>query len=338
MIDNDDRPTVNVVCGKFNPHRLGLTEQSEIQDSIFKINAELITRMVMFENFKRDFEAILKEGGTDRALNFTSTFVRLGNVLGPKPKHKTSDWIKNQKEYTLNQPKGYRGIVALAEDPPSIIKEQPSNSRGLYDNIKHTDIKTVSVIRDQLWNDAQWEGAGFVTSPNQPPILMFLFKNAENGKKIFSAWRERFSNIDKKDDLRITIVRGIDKKNPFYYRMGVGANIKKELSPARLVATTVRSNMMNPTNPDNLNRFLADYKKYDCFWIVPAAFDKNGKPDMYQSLSILKEKIVIRDAWEIGVNDLDSSLIHQSDDPIIPKSEAEKAPVIELIQSRITAE
>ena len=133
-------------------------------------------------------------------------------------------------------------------------------------------------------------------------------------------------------------MRGIDKKNPFYYRMGVGANIKKELSPARLVATTVRSNMMTPTNPDNLNRFLADYKKYDCFWIVPAAFDKNGKPDMYQSLSILKEKIVIRDAWEIGINDLDSSLIRQGDNPIIPKSEIEKAPVIELIQSRMIAE
>ena len=338
VIDNDDRPTVNVVCGKFNPHRLGSTEQSEIKDSIFKINAELITRIIMFKDFKREFKAILEEGGTDRALSFTSTFVRLGNVLAPKPKHKTSDWIKNQKEYTLNQPKGYRGIVALSEDSPPIIKEQPSSSRGLYDNIKHTDMRTVSVIREQLWNDAQWEGAGFATSPDQPPILMFLFKNAENGKKIFSAWRERFSNIDKEDDLRITIVRGIDKKNPFYYRIGVGANIKKELSSARLVGTIVRSNMMTPTNSDNLDRFLADYKKYGCFWIVPAAFNKSGKPDMYQPLSILKEKVVIRDAWEIGINDLDSSLIRQGDNPIIPKSEIEKSPVIELIQSRMIVE
>ncbi|TWP28350.1 hypothetical protein EUA62_00975 [TM7 phylum sp. oral taxon 348] len=228
--------------------------------------------------------------------------------------------------------------MALPEDSSPIIKEQPSSSRGLYDNIKHTDIRTVSVIREQLWNDAQWEGAGFATSPDQPPILMFLFKNAENGKKIFSAWIERFSNIDKEDDLRITIVRGIDKKNPFYYRIGVGANIKKELSPARLVGTIVRSNMMTPTNSDNLDRFLADYKKYGCFWIVPAAFNKSGKPDMYQPLSILKEKVVIRDAWEIGINDLDSSLIRQGDNPIIPKSEIEEAPVIELIQSRMIAE
>lgn len=59
---------------------------------------------------------------------------------------------------------------------------------------------------------------------------------------------------------------------------------------------------------------------------------------MYQPLSILKEKVVIRDAWEIGINDLDSSLIRQGDNPIIPKSEIEEAPVIELIQSRMIAE
>lgn len=334
VADDGDRPTINVVCGKFNPHKLKSDGQSDITDSIFKISAELMARIVMFKDFKKEFEAILKEGGADRAMNFTATFVRLGNVLGYKPRHKISDWTENKNEYTLNQPGSYEGIQAVAEEASSVIKEKPSSRQEMFANVKHTDIKTISVIRDQFWNDAQWEGAGFATSPDQPPILMFLFKNAEAGKKIFKAWRERFGNVDERDELRITLVRGIEKENPHHYRIGVGANIEKELSPAKLIATTVRSNTMTPTSSENLERFLADYKKYSCFWMVPGTFGEDGRPDMDRSLSILKEKVIIRDAWEIGLNDPDSTLIRKVDDPIIPEEKSESAPVIELMKRK----
>lgn len=332
--DDGDRPTINVTCGSFNPHKLSQEEQSKMTDHIFKIVAELMGRVVLFKDFEDDFEALMREGAADRALNFTTTFIRLGNVLGYKPKHKLGDWTDGKKEYTSKRPDDYAGIKTTPSSVKPDPKGKPKDKDELFSNIKHTDIKTVTVIRDQFWNKAKWGGTGFAASPDQPPILVFIFEDIEAGKKIFEAWRERFGKADDKDELRITIVRGIDKKNPNHYRVGVGANIEKELSPTKLVATMTRSNTMTPTNSANLDRFLAHYAQYRCYWIVPGVVGADGLPDMELSLSILKEKVIVRDAWEIGPNDPDSALIRKEDDPIIPEGEADKAPVIELMKHK----
>lgn len=335
-IAEDDKgyPVIHVVCGKFNPHKLTSKEQSEMADNILKVVADLLVRIIMFSDFKKEMGIILEEGAMDRALNFTSTFVRLGNILGYKPMHTMNAWTDGKEKYTLNQPDDYQGIVVEAERSQPILKKKPENSHDLRSHIKHTDIKTVTVIRDQLWDEAKWEGAGFAGYLEQPPIFMFLFKNIEAGKNIFKAWRERFGKVDEKDELRITIVRGIEKKNPYYYRIGVGANIEKDASSTGLVSTMVRMNTMTPTNSVNLDNFLDDYTKYGCYWLVPAVFGPDGKLTMEFDLAILKEKVILRDAWEVSLNTLDSTLIRGDDDPIIPEDQQETAPVLDLLKLR----
>lgn len=332
--DSRGYPVMDVVCGKFNPHKLTSKEQSEIADNILKIVADLLVRIIMFSDFKKELGAIMEEGAIDRALNFTSTFVRLGNVLGYKPMHSMSAWISGKEKYALNRPGDYQGLAAEVEASQPVLKEKPENRHDLRSRIKHTDIKTITVIRDQLWDEAKWEGAGFAQSLSQPPIFMFLFENIEAGKNIFKAWRERFGRADEKDELRITIVRGIDKENPHHYRIGVGANIEKEASSGKLVSTTVRANKMTPANSVNLDNFLKDYNKYGCYWLVPAVFGSDGQPAMELDLTVLKEKIILKDAWEVGPNTLESTLIRGDDDPIIPEDQQEGAPVLELLKLR----
>jgi hypothetical protein len=47
---------------------------------------------------------------------------------------------------------------------------------------------------------------------------------------------------------------------------------------------------------------------------------------------ILKQELQIRDAWEIGVNDIDSSGVFLDDDVVIPREHAKDAAVLELLQ------
>ena len=46
---------------------------------------------------------------------------------------------------------------------------------------------------------------------------------------------------------------------------------------------------------------------------------------------IAKREIYVKDAWEIGKNDIEGTAIHDDDDPIIPKG-VTNPPIFELLQ------
>jgi hypothetical protein len=47
----------------------------------------------------------------------------------------------------------------------------------------------------------------------------------ESAREIFTCWRKELGKIDHDEKLRLTIVRGIDKKNLHSYRIVVTANL-----------------------------------------------------------------------------------------------------------------
>ncbi len=52
----------------------------------------------------------------------------------------------------------------------------------------------------------------------EPPLLGLIFSNAEMANNIFQEWQDRFGSEDANDEIRISIIKGIDKENPYYYR------------------------------------------------------------------------------------------------------------------------
>jgi len=59
-------------------------------------------------------------------------------------------------------------------------------------------------------------------------------------------------------------------------------------------------------------------------------YDKEKRFDRIIPIS----NVVFREAWEVGVNDMDSSTILPDDDPIIPDAHLEDAPVLELLKKK----
>ena len=61
-----------------------------------------------------------------------------------------------------------------------------------------------------------------------------------------------------------------------------------------------------------------------------AIYEKDRR---YDNLIPLRN-VVFREAWEVGINDMDNATILPDDDPIIPEEHLNDAPVLELLEKK----
>lgn len=343
MRDHEGRPHLEITCSTFDPHNLSLEEQAQVKDKLFNLLANVIARVVMFENPEQTMEKMFKEElALERSINFTGSFVVLSNVLGHNPKTSISNWFDSQaREYTLRRSEPWdaadrctdpessalrRGLTFGEGDPPEDLVD-----RG---RTKHKQIATVSLIRETLWNKAGWSGTAFLTAPGYPPILALIFRDAEAAKQIFSNWRNELGACDANERLRVSIVRGIDRNNRHAYRVVIGSKPEVELSrkDIRYAILICRLNTMEPTSDVNLMRFLSSYEAFGEYFLAPAVMrDRSSPPEFFLDQRLMKRELYVREAWKIGRNDVDAVAIKEEDEPIIPSGQ-ENPPVLELLR------
>ncbi len=215
-----------------------------------------------------------------------------------------------------------------AEPPPDLLDSN---------HTAHNQIMTVSIIRQNLWMQADWIATGFAVIPgrNVPPILALLFRERQIAEKIFAFWRTELGEKDERDKLRLAIIRGVSRTHPYMYRVIVGSNIGSELmqqEKARLVVGISKPLTMNPASDRNLNMFLASYEASGSYLLGYGS--QHGSNMIFGKENfIYKHSLFVREAWEIGLNDVDRIGIHDDDDPIIPQ-EQKDAPVLKLLNKR----
>lgn len=92
---------------------------------------------------------------------------------------------------------------------------------------------------------------------------------------------------------------------------------------------------MEPTNFDNIDHIIKTFDIKKQYLLFPAPLPQSGiEIDQYLAVSILKTNLDIRNAWEIGKNDLDRIAIRENDTPIIP-DDVINAPVLELLKRKL---
>ena len=62
-------------------------------------------------------------------------------------------------------------------------------------------------------------------------------------------------------------------------------------------------------------------------------FDKDFKMKPFPELGILKTKLKLINAWEIGIHEPERVVITEDDEPIIPDN-IENAPILELLKEK----
>jgi hypothetical protein len=251
------------------------------------------------------------------------------NILGDNPSLFLEDWLtaKSFKEYEPNR-NGPLPIKSYRTTKQKDIKYD-------LERVPHNKRKVFSIIDVPQWDKANWIGFGFFAD-NSGLGVFLAFENETEGKKIFDGWINKFGKIDQEEQIKITIIKGVDSRNPYWYRVHVCSNIQdSHFESGNLFTLASRYHELNATKPDNLENLLVGYKHFKKFRLCLAKMvdKKTGHIIPYYETAIIKKELHIRNAWEIGENDMDMVVIKSGDLPIIP-SEVNNAPVLDLLKKK----
>jgi hypothetical protein len=220
-----------------------------------------------------------------------------------------------------------------AEKPKGPLSEEVF--RKSLASLNHSEISVVSPIRSALWDAAGWFGVMFAWSPYEqaPPVIALGFDNSEVGQAIIEGWKETYGE-KLADNLRISIIRGISKSNPYHYRLLVTGQVPTHPSDhVRFFQSTARVHTMQATTPQNLQGFL-DIFAFQGRYILSSTGREIETPEAWNEVlakGILLRKLVVRQAWEIGRHDPDIAGVLPDDDVILP-DDVENPPVLELLK------
>jgi hypothetical protein len=250
------------------------------------------------------------------------------NVIGENPRLFFSDWSKDKKSYSLSG----NELVKFKIDEKQKVNSKIGGKS--FAQSRHDENKVVSIIQNKLWDQAIWKGFGPFFAPHLGFGIFLAFENGDAGKSIFEDWIKRFGKEDKDDSIKLTIVKGVKRNNPYWYKVHITANLQSQLfsSKERFISVAARVHQMTPSNPQNMQRIEQLIASNRRFIFCPAHISKDGKDiEIYFDSAIVKSGIEIRNAWEIGINDMVSIVIQEDDDPIIP-SGIKNAPVLGIMK------
>lgn len=320
-------------------------ERLEFRDWISELIGHTISQIALIDDVETYMEGLARdELAFARAMNFSEISICIGNILGDAPKFGLSDWEKITKGERFDLKRSipwHHGLkeTNVSEKPESIYsklgKGEPPEELSDVEHLKHRDRQVFSLINTPLWNKAQWSGTIYATpeDPTAPPLLALGFKDEDAGKVIFKGWRKQLGEIDTDEQLRISIITGIDKIHPASYAVVVSANpkLKKESHTAQLIMIS-RTNRMVPLDSRNLDRFLKHFNNVGKYFLVPAHFvDVSTQPQLFYELCIGKEELRVCPAWELTENDPDICALRPDDDLIIP-DDVTDPPVARVMQ------
>ena len=294
-----------------------------LEECLLKISC----RMLMIKDVDAWLEQLAsQEYGFSRALTFGDGLTLNRSILEKTPKIRLKDWLdQDDQSYDVLRDRPWR--VQKADGAGNSIKPLEFGSGSAPENLfdmeklKHTDRRFLSPIDIPLWERAKWRAILFVCPPEVPPILAIGFEDGETGQAIFRTWTDRWGDANNDDALRVAIITGLSKRNPFTYAVVVGPSLRDLMEDRKKVIMSVsRINRMSPNTSTNLDNFVTAYKKTGSFLFAPVRVSESGGVLEMPSdqFAIAKRQLDIREAWQIGENDPDIAALCEDDEPIIP--------------------
>ena len=279
---------------------------------------------------REDIEALFaEERAQDRASLTAQLPVVYGGLLGQRAKVEAKDWMAlGTESLALRrsapwQPAADASPTGAENGADDAHRDRPASG---VDAVRHRDMKVLSVLNLPLWDAARWQGLAytFARSPDDVPEMHFSFEDIEAGRKIFRGWLRRFGTVDRDDTIGLTLVTGVDRDHPDWYRLAVGyrdADVLK--SGARFLGFSARIQEMNPGDGRNLGQFLERYRRLGCYRIAPMEHQAAGGVvrATLPRISIEKRLLKIVPAWKIGPDDFLRMALSGVVNPVVPSGE-----------------
>lgn len=324
--DECGETTVVVVHQKLSA--TALVSLEGYQESLLGFLARVLAELHVAAPLEAIEELFARHRAQDRASLVAKSPIALSN-LTKSPKYHLEDWFDNSFTERLEV------IRTVAWQPSCDPTGRPSSAAEVSDEtteqlfgvdaLKHRDVSVLSPINLALWDKAGWRGMGhgYFADDRSLPDLILMFKDVESSEKIFRGWKKRVGDVDVDEWIGLTLLTGIDKRNPFSYRLAIGVNEDVfERQPRRkgIVACAYRMRDMDPADSTNLDNFLQLYKTAGRYRLVPGLLAR-GQAVVHpyaNELAIEKRRLRIMPVWQVSINDQLCAALDGITDPIIP--------------------
>jgi hypothetical protein len=297
---------------------------------IWEFTSLIISRNLFIKDLQTHLENLFKKEEIIERLTLVFEYRKfINNFLGNKSASLLKDWV-NSKENKIFPNKRLKPLLFTGNND---IESSTNPEQNSVDSVGHDKRRVYSVIETNLWDAAKWGGFGFFVDTKGMGIFI-TYKNIEEGKLIFDNWIKKFGQEDKDEAIKLTIIKGVDSQNPFWYKVHISSDINIELfKSAKFILSPSRFHEINADNSTNLQNLIQGFNYFKQYRFCPAKILESGKIEPYTDKAILKRKLIVKNAWEIGLNDLDGVVIRKDDKPIIP-NHITNAPVLELLKQR----
>jgi len=342
--DLEGRPRVSIRCAAINHKMITVAERKQVHDTLVSIVAAIFGRVLLIEDLEASLVTLIRdERAMVRAVPFAGSYFASNNVMGHEAKTTLGAWTSGLSvcEYPVKRHQEWDAADRSVSTAAAAKEELQRPGKGeappdLFDlsRLRHDKIEVRSHIRETLWNRAGWQGVLYQVSVREavPPVIALLFANEKAAAQIFSEWRREIGAIDKDEELRISIVRGVDNRNLHHYRMIVGSRFRMPPTEASTVFYLARMHTMEAVTGENLDRFITSYRKFGQYVLAYAVINEaTGVPSLRIGEGLAKREIGIREAWEIGRHDSDGVGVFPGDNPVVPTEHVSDAPVLELL-------
>jgi hypothetical protein len=220
-----------------------------------------------------------------------------------------TDWPEQtQTEYPSRSPRPTLEQISFpASDDDEEQEDRRYDERGMPLPDDHRQLGVRSVIDFHAWERAGWKGVGYLQfQPDYPPVMALLFENREAAVHILERWRERFGVVDERDEIHLAIVREIFPDRPTHYAITIASRPPKagELGSSNQFVTATRTKVVEPATNQNLDNFLADYRRIGAYYLT-AAIVGAGEPELLRGLSVIKRQLSVKKASEVGEHDFE---------------------------------
>ena len=293
--------------------------------SFYELFSFILVNCFYTENVIKYLDNIFRNECLNERLSFIINHTQFStDIMGNNPKIFLDDWKSGEYINKRASP------IIFHENGDKILRDSHSDKKTIED-IPHNKFEVHTIIDDNLWEKATWRATGIVASPEILGLTL-VFENFDVGKKIFEDWKKLIGNIDKDELIDITIIKGVNKHNPFWYRVVITTNQEKIISnKKRYYILKSRFSEMNPDNGNNLYMFEQTFSYNNEYTLFPSS----TKSLLLEHLKygIKKTKITIKNAWQIGINDQNQVAINDDDEPILPEG-TDDIPILSLLEQK----
>jgi hypothetical protein len=333
--------TVGVVTHKRKFDCSTREELLTFPDWLSEAAIHLFARLASPASFEDWSATVLEqENAFSRALLFSNIPNCMSLIHGDTTERLSNeDWYEDgDVAYEVKRTTPWKPRGDAATKPSTLRPGEGEPPAELFDTerLKHSDVRFISPINSPKWQEAKWRAAFFMTVPDAedvPPVFCLGFRNEAPAAAIFQGLNDRFGDVDERNELRIAIIRGVWTSNPHAYAVVVGPNIDTiPIDGTTRFHFGSRIQVMTPSSPENLDRFLAEYRRHGRYILAPAHMSSPDRPpEPMMDIVLGKYDLAVRNAWEIGPNDPDVIALDLDDPPTIPSGQAD-APALKAME------